>query len=98
MKRKKEGCSMQFRTKLTLLFIALIGCSVLVAGIFMAVMIEKSKVSALQNSMQREIQIMIAAIGIDENQSPYANMTTEQFSQIANRLKQSAGARITFIS
>ncbi|MDF2671069.1 MAG: histidine kinase [Paenibacillus sp.] len=89
---------MQFRTRLTLLFIVLIGCSVLVAGIFMAIMIEKSKVSALESSMQREIQIMIAAIAVNDVQSPYTNMTTEQFTHIATRLKQSAGARITFIS
>lgn len=88
----------QFRTRLTLLFIILIGSSVLVAGIFSAVMIEKSKVAALETSMKREIQILIAAVtSVQSDQGAFSKMSAAQYAELAAHLKQSAGARVTFI-
>lgn len=89
----------QFRTRLTLLFIILIGSSVLVAGVFMAIMIEKSKVDALKNSMKREIQIMIGTISSTTSiEGAFSRMSPEEYAELAVYLRESAGARVTFIA
>ncbi|WP_127582846.1 two-component system histidine kinase PnpS [Paenibacillus koleovorans] len=85
----------QFRTRLALLFIALIGGSVLAAGIFMAVMIERSKVSALEESMVREIRIMMAVV--EEQNGSIAELSAAKQQELAKYLKSSAGARVTLI-
>ncbi|RKN85479.1 two-component system histidine kinase PnpS [Paenibacillus ginsengarvi] len=86
----------KFRTRLALLMIALIGCSVLCAGVFVAVMLERSHLGALQDSMKREIQIILATM--PENAKQYENRNSLFFTERAEYLKQSAGARVTFIA
>ena len=46
----------KFRAKLTFILILLIGCSMLIAGIFMAKVLEDSHVKSLQENMERELQ------------------------------------------
>lgn len=86
----------KFRTRLALLFILLIGCSVLSAGVFVAIMLERSHLSALQESMKREIRIILAAL--PENVKQYENRNSDFFTEQSVYLKQSADARVTFIA
>jgi two-component system phosphate regulon sensor histidine kinase PhoR len=51
----------KFRTRLALPFILLIGGSVLAAGVYTAVMIDRSHMNALRDSMKREMKVMLAA-------------------------------------
>lgn len=89
----------QFRTRLTLLFIILIGASVLAAGVFMAVMIERSKVESLQSSMKREIEMLLATVeSTKPNSRAFSAMTPAEYAQLAVNLRQSAGARVTFVA
>ncbi|PZE21478.1 two-component system histidine kinase PnpS [Paenibacillus xerothermodurans] len=85
----------QFRARLTLIFITLIGASVLIAGLFMAQMLKNSHIEALQTSMERELRVILVTLdwtagGSDEEQVRY-------FNEQANRLRSSADARITYI-
>ncbi|MEF3303799.1 two-component system histidine kinase PnpS [Paenibacillus sp. GYB003] len=86
----------KFRTRLAVLFIVLIGCSVLCAGLFVAVMLERSHLAALQESMKREIQIILATVPDSVNQ--FKSRNGAFFAEQAVYLKQSAGARVTYIA
>ncbi|GAA3401610.1 two-component system histidine kinase PnpS [Paenibacillus hodogayensis] len=86
----------KFRTRLALLYIVLIGCAVLSAGVFVAFLLERSYMNALQESLKREIQIMLATI--PNNAEQYARRNSDFFSDQARYLKESAGARVTFIA
>lgn len=86
----------KFRTRLALLFVVLIGCSVLSAGVFVAVLLERSYLQALQDSMKREIQIMLATI--EGNKERYVQRDTAFFSGQARYLEDSANARVTFLT
>lgn len=86
----------KFRTRLALLFIVLIGCSVLSAGVFAALLLERSQLNALQESMKREIQIMFATI--QGNVGQFERRNGAFFTEQAQYLKQSANARVTFIA
>ena len=55
----------KFRAKLTLILILLIGCSMLVAGIFMAKVLESSHVKSLQENMERELHVIASSGGWD---------------------------------
>ncbi|MCR8634703.1 two-component system histidine kinase PnpS [Paenibacillus radicis (ex Xue et al. 2023)] len=85
----------KFRARLTLIFIVLIGSSVLIAGLFMAQMLKDSHIEALKANMQRELKIILVTLdwnknGSDEEQIRY-------YTDQANRLRKSADARITYI-
>ncbi|WP_281885791.1 two-component system histidine kinase PnpS [Paenibacillus sp. YYML68] len=84
-----------FRARLTLIFIVLIGCSVLVAGIFMASMLRKSYMDSLTVSMERELHVI-------KSTTDWAYQGTEEqmyqyYSSKTALLRQSADTRITFI-
>lgn len=85
----------KFRARLTLIFIVLIGSSVLIAGLFMAQVLKESHIEALKTNMQRELRIILATMdwnrgGTDAEQLAY-------YGEQVNRLRQSADARVTFI-
>lgn len=85
----------KFRVRLTLIFIALIGSSVLIAGIFMAKMLERSHIDSLTVNMERELRIILATMnwkgqGTESEQIRY-------FTDQAMMLQQSADVRVTFI-
>lgn len=85
----------KFRWRLTLIFIVIIGCSMLLAGVYMAKLLETSYKDALVINMERELKLIIATIdwdhgGSDEEKERY-------YTEQARRLKDSAAARITVI-
>ena len=84
-----------FRTRLTIMFVSLIGISVLLAGIYMAYSYKTSHREQLEQYLAREIMVM-------EQTFPWQSFASEQdelqyYSDWAIRLHESAGARITFI-
>jgi len=86
----------KFRTRLTLLFVVLIGCSVLAAAVFVAFMLERSHMNALQDGMKREIQIIIATA--EGSIQQFERRNSDYFTERAIYLKESADSRVTFIS
>ncbi|WP_409345326.1 two-component system histidine kinase PnpS [Paenibacillus sp. MBLB4367] len=85
----------KFRTRVSFIFILLIGLSVLGAGLITAKLLENTYISALKDNMEREIRIIMAAI--DWSKSGSDNELTQYFSGQARYLKESAGARVTFV-
>lgn len=85
----------KFRTRLTLIFIALIGSSVLIAGIFVAQMMERSHIDTLTTYMERELRILLVTMNWNR-QGPESEQI-HYYSDMAAKLKKSADARVTFI-
>ncbi|TBL75027.1 two-component system histidine kinase PnpS [Paenibacillus thalictri] len=85
----------KFRARLTLIFIVLIGVSVLAAGIFMAKMIQDSHIEALKSSMIRELRIIMATMNWNMPGSEAEQV--RRFNDQAALLKRSADSRITYI-
>lgn len=85
----------RFRTKLTTIFVVLIGFSVLIAGLYMAYSYKQTHVEQLEQYMKREVLMM-------EQTFPWESFDQDQdavryYSDWAQRLHESAGARVTFI-
>ncbi|MBD0382796.1 two-component system histidine kinase PnpS [Paenibacillus sedimenti] len=85
----------KFRAKLTFILILLIGCSMLIAGVFMAKVLEDSHIEALQDNMERELKVILATgewnrVGTDSELITYYTIQ-------AKRIKASTEARLTFI-
>ncbi|WP_248930551.1 two-component system histidine kinase PnpS [Paenibacillus hamazuiensis] len=85
----------KFRARLTVIFILLIGSSVLAAGIFMAKMLEDSHVEALKNNMLRELRIIRSTI--DWNKAGSEDEQIRYYMEQARKLKDFADARVTYI-
>ncbi|WP_135555259.1 two-component system histidine kinase PnpS [Paenibacillus cymbidii] len=85
----------QFRTRLIVIFVLLTGLSVLAAGIFTAKLLEKSYIDSLKDSMQREIRLIAA--GLDTRRSGNQAELVGYYNEEAKQLRDSAGARVTFI-
>lgn len=83
-----------FRTRLTLIMIAMIALSVSTAGLFMAKTFKENHIDALEDNMVREMQIISARMEwkAGELTSLYNHYTDE-----AKELKRYTGARVTFI-
>jgi two-component system, OmpR family, phosphate regulon sensor histidine kinase PhoR len=86
----------KLRTRLTLIFIAVIGLSVLTSGLYMAYMIEESHMNTLRQQMKREIRIIESMLGWSESTHSEGSMVF--FSKNAELLKNRAEARVTFIA
>lgn len=86
---------MKFRTRLTLIFIALIGLSVLTAGLYMARMLQQSHLDALHRQMVREIRIIM--VSVEWNAERSDPQRSDYFIRQASLLKEGAAARVTFI-
>lgn len=67
----------------------------LAAGIFTAKLLEKSYIDSLKDSMQREI--LLIAADIDTQHTGNRAELTGYYNEEAKRLRDSAGARVTFI-
>ncbi|MFD0870158.1 MULTISPECIES: two-component system histidine kinase PnpS [Paenibacillus] len=85
----------KFRTRLTVIFIIMIGLSVTAAGILAAKLQENTYIQAQRENMERELHLIVStfdwvASGTDEE---LIRLYNERISQ----LKQSADARITVI-
>ncbi|MGO4346003.1 two-component system histidine kinase PnpS [Paenibacillus sp. MCAF9] len=83
-----------FRTRLTLIMIAMIALSVSAAGLFMVKTFKENHINALEDNMVREMQIISAKMNwkSGEISSLYDYYTNE-----AKELQRYAGARVTFI-
>ncbi|MEK3910338.1 two-component system histidine kinase PnpS [Paenibacillus sp. FSL H7-0331] len=85
----------KFRARLTLIFIVLIGSSVLIAGLFMAQVLRESHIEALKTNMQRELRIIL--VTMDWNKGGTEAEQLAYYGEQVNRLRQSADARVTYI-
>lgn len=84
-----------FRIRLTLILMALIGISMIGAGVTMAKLFKDSHISALEENMSREIKLLSGTFSFMDMNSPDAmNYYTDQARQIATL----TGSRITFIT
>ena len=86
----------KLRTKLALILMTVVGCSVLAAGLFMALMMERSHLRTLQDSMKREINIILSAL--DGGAEPFARKDAAYFAEKARIFGTSNGERVTFIA
>lgn len=85
----------KFRTRLTIIFMILIGCSVLLAGVFMAKLLESSYKDALVLNLERELKLIRASM--DWNYSGGEAEVIRYYTEQAKNLKESAEARVTII-
>jgi two-component system, OmpR family, phosphate regulon sensor histidine kinase PhoR len=85
----------KFRVRLTFIFMMLIGSSVLLAGLFMAKLLENSYKEALVINMEREIRLIMA--NLDWNRSGSEEEITRYYTDQARFMRKSADARVTII-
>jgi two-component system, OmpR family, phosphate regulon sensor histidine kinase PhoR len=85
----------KFRARLTLLFIVLIGSSVLAAGLFMAKLMRDSHIEALQDHMVRELHVVL--VTFDWKRTGTDAELTRYYTTQAIQLRNSANARVTYI-
>lgn len=85
----------KFRVRLTLIFILLIGASMLAAGLFMSRVLKESHIDALKTNMERELKVILFTLDWKQNGTESEQM--RYFTDLANQLKQSADARVTYI-
>lgn len=85
----------KFRVRLTVIFMVLIGSSVLLAGIIMAKLLENSYKEALVINMERENRLIIATL--DWSREGTKEELTHYYTELARNLKKSADARVTII-
>jgi len=83
-----------FRTRLTLIMIAMIALSVSAAGIFMVSTFKENHINALEDNMVREMQIISAKM---EWKSGKVSTLYNYYTNEAKELKHYTGARVTFI-
>ncbi|WP_141500311.1 two-component system histidine kinase PnpS [Paenibacillus luteus] len=83
-----------FRTRLTLIMIAMIALSVSAAGLFMVKTFKENHINALEDNMVREMQIISAKM---EWKSGELSSLYGYYSNEAKELKRYTGARVTFI-
>ncbi|MFB9278017.1 two-component system histidine kinase PnpS [Cohnella cellulosilytica] len=85
----------KFRFKLTVLFVLLIGSSVLAAGLLMGNSYQKNHQAALRDHMIRELHVLNAAVPWPDTKDNA--QASEYLQQQARRFKEIAGMRITYI-
>ncbi len=86
----------KFRLRLALIFIVLIGISVLVSGLYTARILKESHISTLQEGMLREIRIILASMDW-KSDIPLAEQLV-YFEDQADYYKTFANARVTFMN
>ena len=85
----------RFRTRLTLIFVLLIGISVTAAGIYMASTFKHNHIRQLEENMSREIMLIEQTLAWIQPGSRDDVIT--YYSGWARKLHDSADARVTFI-
>jgi len=85
----------KFRLKLTMLFVLLIGSSVLAAGLLMGNSYQKNHQAALRDHMIRELHVLNAAVPWPDKLN--VAEASEYLQQQAQRFKEIAEMRITYI-
>ncbi|WP_438431921.1 two-component system histidine kinase PnpS [Gorillibacterium sp. sgz500922] len=86
---------MRYRTRLTLVFLLLIGLSVLAAGLFSAQLLRNSYMSSLETNMDREIRVLLATS--DWAKTGSEPETEAYYTALIRELRESAGSRVTYI-
>lgn len=86
----------KFRIRLTMLFLLLIGCSVLAAGIFTAKILENAHLKELRQNLEREIAIIQSLA--DWQTELHKPDPRRYFSDLAEYLERTAQARVTFVA
>ncbi|MVP00922.1 two-component system histidine kinase PnpS [Paenibacillus lutrae] len=85
----------KFRVRLTVILMIMIGGSMLIAGVFMAKLLEDSHIKELESNLVRELRVM-ETMG-DWNRAGEEEFLIPYYTQQAQRLKQYTEARVTYI-
>ncbi|WP_068773544.1 two-component system histidine kinase PnpS [Paenibacillus sp. FJAT-26967] len=85
----------KFRVRLTVILMIMIGGSMLIAGVFMAKLLEDSHIKELESNLVRELRVM-ETMG-DWNRAGKEEFLIPYYTQQAQRLKQYTEARVTYI-
>jgi two-component system phosphate regulon sensor histidine kinase PhoR len=86
----------KFRVRLTLIFITLLGLSMLLAGVFTAKLSENKYLVFLEESTQHEISLIQGTI--DLHKAGSEQEVIDYYDQQAKKLKETLHARVTFIT
>jgi len=86
---------MRYRTRLTLVFLLLIGISVLAAGLFSAQLLRNSYMASMETNMDREIRVLLATSDWARTGSELE--TEAYYTSLIRKLRESAGSRVTYI-
>ncbi|AIQ68069.1 two-component system histidine kinase PnpS [Paenibacillus graminis] len=84
-----------FRIRLTFILMALIGISMIGAGITMAKLFKDSHISALEENMSREIKLLSGTFQFTDTDSPGA---VSYYTEQAEHIAKLTNSRITFIT
>ncbi|CQR54767.1 two-component system histidine kinase PnpS [Paenibacillus riograndensis] len=84
-----------FRIRLTFILMALIGISMIGAGITMAKLFKDSHISALEENMSREINLLSGTFQFTDTDSPGA---VSYYTEQAEHIAKLTNSRITFIT
>lgn len=86
----------KFRTRLTLIFIALIGFSVLSSGVLMVKVVENSYMDGLRDSLRREMNVIGAFVPWPEGEA--LEQKRLRLQALAGQLAGLSEARLTFVA
>ncbi|MEY9092515.1 two-component system histidine kinase PnpS [Paenibacillus sp. RC84] len=86
---------LKFRARLTLILMLMIGVSMLIAGIFMAKLLEDSHIKELESNLVRELRV-IEMTG-DWNKAGDLAFLVPYYTSQTKRLKEFTDARVTYI-
>ncbi|KWX87860.1 histidine kinase [Paenibacillus riograndensis] len=84
-----------FRIRLTFILMALIGISMIGAGVTMAKLFKDSHISALEENMSREINLLSGTFQFTDTDSPGA---VSYYTEQAEHIAKLTNSRITFIT
>ena len=85
----------KFRTRLFIIFIMLIGFSVISSGFFIAQMVQDSHLETLRDGMMREMRIIAGTV--DWPQAGDVTSRQAALGEVARKMKVYSGERVTFI-
>ncbi|CAM3365602.1 MULTISPECIES: two-component system histidine kinase PnpS [Paenibacillus] len=85
----------QFRNRLTLIMLVLIGLSMLGAGLAMVKVFKQSHIQLLEDNMIREIRLLQTMMDFPDTDSPDA---VEYYTNRSLQLEELSDARVTFIT
>lgn len=85
-----------FRMRLSLILMVLVGISMLAAGLIMAQVFKDSHITALEDNMAREINLISSTVELPQSKGDSKNMA--YYTEQAKKLDQLTGSRVTFIS
>lgn len=95
-RHRRKGESMkQFRNRLTLIMLILIGLSMLGAGLAMVKVFKQSHIQLLEDNMIREIRLLQTMMDFPDTDSPDA---VEYYTNRSLQLEELSDARVTFIT